>query len=105
MDIGALKCILGEDLKDDMLKFAANTAEEYIKNYCGIETVPARLEFTALNIAADIYRAVSTEKNGADIKSIREGDVSVSFDRLKGGIGELKKSYDVMLDMFRKAGW
>lgn len=109
MDIDALKAVLGiEDSgRETEVNFAADTAEEYIKNYCRTEKIPARLKNAALNMAADIVRAgvYGSDENASAIKKIDEGDISVTFDNSRETYTDIFKAYRPLLDTARKAGW
>ncbi len=104
MNIDELKAVVGENAADEEVKFAAATAEEYIKNYCRVENVPEGLKYTALNMAVDFLRARKLAENDG-VKKIEEGDVAVTFEESKKGFDDVTESYKPMLDLFRKAGW
>lgn len=107
MDLEALRNILGIEgrQKEALVEFAAGMAEEYIKNYCRVSSLPKGLETTALNMAADFYKAENLGSCDAFVKKLEEGDVAVTFESGKRGFKETFKGYNEVLDVFRKAGW
>lgn len=109
MDIDALKSVLGISGtdRDAEVNFAADTAEEYIKNYCRTDKIPDSLKNTAINMAADFFRTsvYGSDENVSAVKRIDEGDISVTFDSGQTEYGNILKSYNGLLDTARKAGW
>lgn len=98
-----LKPLLGineeDSSKDALVKFAIETAEEVIKDYCNIEEVPEGLINTLLRMAMDIYR---NEQPGSGevpqaVTSVREGDTSTGF-----GVVETAGYKESMLKDYRK---
>ena len=78
-----LKLLLGvkNEEKDNILLFVLDKTQDMVCNYCNIEEVPKGLENVLLNMAVDLYRAESLGQEQAEgtVKSITEGDVTVSF--------------------------
>ena len=80
-------------------------------NYCNINQIPKGLENVMLNMALDLYRAESLgqEQTEGNLKSITEGDVSVSFGSAYStadNIGmQFLKNYNAQLDKYRKFSW
>lgn len=70
-----------EENEDAALKDAIERAEQTVMNYCNCESVPEELYFVALDMAAGEFLLAAECKGAenAEIKSISEGDVSVSF--------------------------
>ena len=110
-NLTTLKNLLGitDDNKDVILQFILDKTEEYICNYCAIDEVPQGLNNTLISMAIDTYRAESfgQEKQEGTIKSITEGDVSVSFGSFYSNnpSAEFLENYKAQLDVFRKARW
>ena len=111
--INKLHKLLGfdEGEKEEILGFVLDKTNDMICNYCRRESVPAALENVQLNMCVDMYRAESLGQENAQgiVKSISEGDVSVSFGSASAvsenpGM-EFLKSYEAQLNRFRKAGW
>lgn len=103
-----LKALLGiSDAGEDAhVEFAFQSAEEIVKNYCNIESIPVGLSNTVLRMAMDIYR---NEQIGDDtvpvaIASISEGDTSTSYRAAESaGYSEsVLKSYTKQLKRYRK---
>lgn len=112
-DISMLKQLLGfkaEDAdKDALVEFAANTAEELVKNYCHMEEIPAGLSNTVQRIAMEIYR---NEQPGVSqvpqaVKSVTTGDTSTSFGVVEttGYSESVLKDYKKQLNRYRKVGF
>lgn len=108
-----LKSLLGVDgsEKDILLQFALDRAEDTICNYCRISDVPEGLETVWLSMAMDFYRTegYGNEAVPSEVKSITEGDVSVSFGSMASATENAAvswiKSYEPQLRRYRKAGW
>lgn len=108
-----LKTLLGiaTNEKDFIIEFILNKASDMICNYCHIESVPMGLENVMLNMAIDLYRSerLGQEEMQGAVKSISEGDVTVSFSSASS-ISEnpsmaFLKDYTKQLDRYRKVGW
>lgn len=66
---------------DDVFLFALETAVDTILNYCHIEELPQRLENTAILMALDAInevQATNGQVNDQDVKSLTEGDFSIT---------------------------
>ncbi len=69
-----------EENEESELKRALERAETCIMNAINCESVPEELRFTLLDIAAGEYLlAVKSREDGKMVKSVSEGDVSVTF--------------------------
>ena len=107
-----LKMLLGitDDSKDMILQFTIDNVTDMILNYCNIDKLPEKLENVVLSMCVDKYRAESfgSEEVKAPVKSISEGDVSVSFGSSYSVSDnpsmEFLKGYKVQLDRFRRLG-
>lgn len=108
-----LKKLLGitTDDKDEILTFVLEAVTQAVKNYCWIDELPEELDPLVLSMSVDYYRAQEPGKETADgvLKSISEGDVSMSF-QTEGTAGEeaglsLLRGYEQQLARFRKPGW
>jgi len=102
---------LENDEKDAILCFVLEKTQDMVCNYCNIQQIPERLENVLLNIAVDIYRAESLGQEQAEgnLKSITEGDVTVSFGSAYS-IAEnpgmqFLKNYNAQLNKYRKFSW
>lgn len=105
-----LKMLLGiEDSEQDrLLSFLLDDAENLILGYCRIDTMPTKLESLVPVIAADMYRNKGYGKTDApsDIKSISEGQRSVSYDTKRPDDDSILKNYYRRLAPFRnRKGW
>lgn len=92
--------------KDPLVKFALNSAEEIVLNYCNIKEIPDRLSNTVLRMAMDIYRneQPGEEETPQVVKSITVGDTSTSYG---SGTDEnfaksLAKNYRSQLNRYRR---
>lgn len=70
-----------EENESSLLEEAIQRAEQTVINYCNCESVPEELCFAVLDMAAGEYLLAAHCKGdeGDNIKSISEGDMSVSF--------------------------
>lgn len=69
-----------EENEGELLESSLKRAEQTIMNTCNCEAVPYELRFVALDLAAGEYllAAKGTADEG-DVKSVSEGDMSVTF--------------------------
>ena len=69
-----------EENEKELLEIALNRAEQTIMNTCNCEKVPYELRFVALDMAAGEYLLAAYGKGEDEgVKSISEGDVSVTY--------------------------
>lgn len=71
------------------IQFAINGTEEYIKNFCNLPEVPDELHYTAVDMCCGTYLKTkrslgidvcdSIDFDAEAVKSITEGDVSVTY--------------------------
>ena len=91
------------------LEYALDSAISIAKNYCGINELPDGLENTVIDMAIDIFKSgqYGEESQSGSLKSITEGDISMSFgDTLfeqycLSGI----KNYEKRMMPFRRIKW
>lgn len=111
--IQKLKTLLGisDTAKDVLVGFTIDKISGMICNYCNVSEVPHGLENVMYSMCIDMYRAdqLGQEQAEGTVKSITEGDVSVSFGSASAvsdnpGMAFLK-NYTAQLDRYRKAGW
>ncbi len=108
-----LKILLGieDDSKDFILQFTINTITDMVLNYCHIKEIPSGLENIVICMCIDKYRAENygQENSEGTVKSISEGDVSVSFGSAfstsENPSMEFLKNYKSQLNIYRKVGW
>lgn len=108
-----LKLLLGvkSEEKDNILLFVLDKIQDMVCNYCNIDEVPKGLENVMLNMAVDLYRAESLGQEQAEgtVKSITEGDVTVSFasaSAISENSGmQFLKDYTAQLNRYRRLGW
>ena len=91
---------------DDLaaMEFAAGRSVEMIKAYCNIAEVPEEL----LGVSVSLAEMVLNNTGGnAKAKSIREGDVSVTFAEgvSDGDTQEMLRCFQVELDRYRRMDW
>ena len=107
-----LKQLLGitDDSKDFVLQYVIDTVTDMALNYCNIDTLPEQLENIVLAMCMDMYRAESLGQETAQgaVKSMTEGDVSVSFGSAYSVVDNpsmaFLKGYTAQLDRFRRLG-
>lgn len=105
------------------LQFAINGTEQYIKNFCNISEIPKELYYVAVDMAAGTLLktkqgiGISTlegiDLESDNIKSITEGDVSVTYNSDSSNSATAR--YNALLDKlcnrkdelipFRKLRW
>ena len=98
-----------EENEEDALLRALSQSEQTIMNYCNCESVPEELTFALLDMAAGEYLASAFCRGGEsdNVKSISEGDLSVSFGEggVERAVDELfKRGREEMLS-FRRLRW
>ena len=91
---------------DDLaaMEFAAGRSVEMIKAYCNIAEVPEEL----LGVSVSLAEMVLDNAGGtAKAKSIREGDVSVTFAEgvSDGDTQKMLRCFLVELDRYRRMDW
>ena len=91
---------------DDLaaMEFAAGRSVEMIKAYCNIAEVPEEL----LGVSVSLAEMVLDDAGGsAKAKSIREGDVSVTFAEgvSNGDTQEMLRCFQMELDRYRRMDW
>ncbi len=94
---------------DFNLEYSLDSAISIIKNYCGIESIPEGLENTVIDMAVDIFKSgqYSGEYEGGRLKSITEGDISMSFGDMlyeQYGLSGVK-NYEKRMMPFRRIKW
>lgn len=86
-----------EGADDPALLFAAERSVCMAMAYCRLEELPVEMESVCTAMALEIY------DEGQSIHSIREGNVTVSFEERKAE--HILMQYKEELERFRKAGW
>ncbi len=81
---------------DEMLAFLMPRVEEYVRNYCGVESLCGPLEVICGNMICALYQASSGEKG---ISGLKMGNVSVSFANTEA---EIYRQYRLVLNLYRK---
>ena len=98
-----------EENEEDVLAKSIKRAEQTIINYCNCERVPQELIFVAVDMACGEYLAATKCTKGTErgVKSVSEGDVSVSFDDepVEKLADELLSSGREEMASFRRMKW
>ena len=105
MNIGMLKKLTGFSFCDEVYNFAAEEAQEIVKNYCNIDEIPQGLEHTTIKIAADILRRGQYGSGDVPVivSSVKVGDTTTSFTPLSDGeTNEVIANYEKMLNRYRR---
>jgi len=68
--------LLLKNYDEELVIFCCNEAENYIRNYCGIDVIPESAEGIAVEMAVYLYKNFGER----DVKSIRRGDFSVTYE-------------------------
>lgn len=103
------------------LVYVINGTEQYIKNFCNISEIPDELYYAAVDMAAgkmlktkfstgtDTCEGIDFDADG--IKSITEGDISVTYSDGGGSLSRYEKLIDSLLSRkselikYRKLRW
>ncbi len=92
-----LEILLGikDDEQNSLLSFLLDDCVNMILGYCRLEELPRQLESLVPVIAADMYRAKDYGQQDAPqtVKSISEGQRSVSYESVVSDTDELLKDY------------
>ena len=101
-----VKKICNAEENTDIIEYCCDSAEEIIKNYCGIKEIPDELESVYIELTCDIYRSgeYGSEAQTGRLKSLTEGDVSMSFEESDGKSGDIRK-YENRLKPFMRIKW
>lgn len=108
-----LKILLGieDNSKDYVLQLTIDIVTDMVLNYCHIKEIPSGLENVVVSMCIDKYRAENygQENSEGKVKSISEGDVSVSFGSAfstsENPSMEFLKNYKSQLNIYRKVVW
>ena len=89
------------------MEFAAGRSVEMMKAYCNIAEIPEELMGVGVALAGKLLDGGGTATPSAKAKSIKEGDVSVTFAEEAEGTKEreMLRGFQVELDRFRKVSW
>ena len=96
---------------DEILLFVSERSIEMVKGYCNIEQLPKELKNVCVEIAMLLYENENygEEQKSTRLKSITEGNVSVSYQNEASSWREQKnilmKTFSEELDKFRKMKW
>lgn len=112
-EIVKVKLPLEDQTADFLIKMHIQEVEQTIKSYCNRSDIPCELAFTHANMVVDIItenvRRNVTDSPGT-VKSIKEGDVQVTFEATRGSLREAQMEallfdYASQLNKFRKLRW
>jgi len=97
---------LRESERDSLaaMEFAAERSLEMIRAYCSIKEVPEALLGVAVTMAGKMLDSGTAEAS-RQAKSIREGDVSVTFAEGTDSEAELLGCFRAELDRYRRMDW
>ena len=99
-----------QELRNDDLaamEFAAGHSVEMMKAYCNITELPEELMGVGVALAGMLLDSGAAATPFSKAKSIREGDVSVTFAEGVNGADEqeMLDCFKVELDQYRKMDW
>ena len=99
-----------QELRNDDLaamEFAAGRSVEMMKAYCNITELPEELMGVGVALAGMLLDSGAAATPFSKAKSIREGDVSVTFAEGVNGADEqeMLDCFKVELDQYRKMDW
>ena len=97
----SIRNLINKDIKveDSVVEFSILESKDYIMNYCNITAIPKGLDLTILKMSADIINFDNTEV--AEIKSLSQGDTSITFNTSISKREDIFKSYNKTLNKFR----
>ena len=94
---------------DDLaaMEFAAGRSVEMMQAYCNIEELPEELVGVGVTLAGMVLDSGAAAMPSSKAKSIREGDVSVTFAEGVSGENEqeMLACFKVELDRYRRMDW
>ena len=99
-----------QELREDDLaamEFAAGRSEEMMKAYCDVQELPEALLGVGVSLAGMLMDSGMAAVSSERAKSIREGDVSVTFAENWNGTTEqgLLNCFRAELDRYRRMDW
>ena len=89
------------------MEFAAERSVEMMKAYCNLEKVPEELLGVGVALAGKLLDSGAAATPSQKAKSIREGDVSVTFGESVNGADEqeMLDCFRTELDRYRRMDW
>lgn len=89
------------------MEFAAGRSEAMMKAYCNIDELPQELLGTGVALAGMLLDSGGTATPSQKAKSIKEGDISITFQEDEYGAEEEKllACFKVELDRWRRMDW
>lgn len=100
---------LRRDEKDSLaaMEFAAGRSVEMMKAYCNIAEIPEELLGVGVSLAGMVLDSGAAAMPSVKAKSIKEGDVSVTFAESENGAEEqgMLNCFRVELDRYRRLDW
>lgn len=89
------------------MDFAAGRSIEMMKAYCNLDTLPEELLGVGVALAGMLLDSGAAATPSQKAKSIKEGDVSITFQEQGHGAdeGKLTDCFKTELDRWRRAGW
>ena len=89
------------------MEFAAERSEAMMKAYCNIAEIPEELLGVGVTLAGMVLDSGAAATPSSKAKSIREGDVSITFAEGVNGADEqeMLDCFKVELDQYRKMDW
>lgn len=113
--------LTGSGIVEPFISLAINEAEQYIKNYCAIDSIPNALLYTWANIAVDLanYQKTASAPQSVSIDSVGSihiGDTNVSLGGNKkaeaiamaghrANLDTIAMDYKAELNRFRRMWW
>lgn len=84
--------------KDFIINFIIDDVSRFVLNYCNLEDLPCDLYFTVINMCIKKYNYFLD--NSFNVKSISEGDVSITFNQFANQ--KFFSSFFDELNLFRR---
>ena len=76
--------VIGQEVDPDLLAFYFDLIESRVKNFCHIETIPEGLELVVVQMVAEFYQGMESQRalqasGGRGISSVSRGDTTISY--------------------------
>lgn len=109
--IDKMKLLLGISgaESDELLQYVLDATVDMVKGYCNIDEIPTPLEKVIVRMAVDMWRiegyGVTGGTGNMEVKQIKRGDVTTSFEAVGVNSDDFIKAYTKQLNEYRKLRW
>lgn len=105
MEIKDIVSIENSNVDESIIDLAILRAEYMVKNYCNIDSIPQELIYIVADIVTDIIKEKYSIKESDNIKSIQQGDTTISFnskEEVSISIEDIVRGYSRDLNKYRR---